>query len=257
MAYGIYKFPKLGNDNLKLIQLLKIIFNFAGGIRLNFEAIYFIISPNISLSTCKAIAFIHAIVFFIYRSSLILCLFYKVKLLCELKNSLYLGLSLIILRVIFQIIDIVLIKPEIESSICRPNLLNNSITTWLYVIMDFIIELLLSYLVIRFMNKAKKSIKNEMINNSKASNSTLISYKNSFKIYNSIIFWFMIRIIIALFLNVITSLNTTSISKMNVALISTFNIIICIIMSIVLTYSKDIIKYLSNVQSSPYQNNLL
>src|SRR5688572_29753639 len=101
--YSLFTFPGSIIIELKIIQLFKTVFNFTGGIRLNIEIIYFMLP----LTMCKSIAFTQAAAFLIYRTSLMLCLFYKVRILyrhnlAKAINRLSLlgfGLFLILLRI--------------------------------------------------------------------------------------------------------------------------------------------------------------
>ena len=67
--------------DVKIIYLTRILFNFSGGIKLNFELSYYMLNPSITHSACINI--------FIYRTSLIICLFYKVKVICDKTDKLY------------------------------------------------------------------------------------------------------------------------------------------------------------------------
>jgi hypothetical protein len=209
---------------------------------LNFELSYFMLSPSITHITCKTIAFLHALIFLIYRTSLIICLFYKVKVICYKTDKLFFGIFLIFVRTIFQIIQISLLKPEVENTKCKVNLFNNLITTWGFVATDFIIEIYLAFKVIVIMNIAKRK--------SYCSENEYGSIKKTISILNSVIFWFSIRILIAVLLNLVTVLNTGIILNLNLAVIPTLNFFICISMSLLLTYCKDIVSYLAHLQQN-------
>ena len=239
----LIKFPKTFKTDVKIIYLASILFNFAGGMKLNFELVYYMLTPNITYNTCKAIAFVHALVFLIYRSSLIICLFYKVKVISGKAEKLFFGIFLILVRTVFQILHIVMLTPEVENTKCKVNLFSNLITTWGFVATDFIIELYLAFKVITIMNTAKKK-SNYNYNNDYGCNTV-----DTYRVLNAVIFWYSIRILMAVLLNVATAFNTRIISDLHILVIPTLNLFICISMSLLLTYCKDIISYLSHLQN--------
>ena len=49
--------------DVKIIYLTRILFNFSGGIKLNFELSYYMLNPSITHSACKTIALVHALIF--------------------------------------------------------------------------------------------------------------------------------------------------------------------------------------------------
>lgn len=207
------------------------------------------LSSDITHFACKSIVVTHAVLFLIYRSSLIICLFYKVKVICNYRQNLLFGILLIFVRTVFQIVNTTLIKAEIDRSKCKVNLFKNLITSYGFIGIDFIIELYLAIKVIIIISDAKKRIFTN--NNFSAENDKdlMFSTRNeNIRIFNSVIFWFSIRILIAVILNIITILSTVVISNLHVTVIPTLNFFICILMSLFLTYSKDIITYLSHFQ---------
>ena len=231
----------------------KILFNLTGGIKLIFDLIYFILNSNFTLNSCKIFSVFYAIIFFLYRLSLVTCLFFKVKVILNQKERLLFGIFLLCLRIVLQIVHTSLINPELKEGKCISNLLKNLITTYGIVIIDFIIEIYLAFKVINFIINAKKMlIESKNINeNSVSSKSNFSSIsKNSskienYRIFNSVIFWFTFRIIFAILLNFVTSLNAGIIPNLHITIITSLNILICVLMSLFLTYSKDIIRYLS------------
>ena len=201
--------------------------------RLNIEIVYFMLA-TITYITCKIIAIIQATLFLIYRSSLMLCLFYKVQLLykhrsVKVANGLTLfrfGLLLILIRFGFNIAHILLINPEVIDGICKANNYRSQIAAWGFIGTDFLIEIYLSINIMRLLMHAKK-------------NGNSYNFDNSF---DAVIIWCIIRITIALILNLITA-----ITIMNVASaihIQTLNVVVCIAMSYSLTYDKDVIRFI-------------
>lgn len=212
--------------------------------KLNFELIYYMLSPNIKFITCKSIAFIHALVFLIYKSSLVICLFYKVKVICDKKDKLFFGMFLIFVRTMFQIIHTSLLKPEVENTKCKVNLFKNLITTWGFIGTDFIIELYLAYKVIIIINIAKRKSYSDTENDTEK-----LSNRETFRVLNAVIYWYSIRILMAVLLNVVTALSTGIIPNLHMTIIPTLNFFICILMSLLLTYCKDIITFLTHMQN--------
>jgi len=253
-AYIICNFPNIPKLEIKIIYISKIIFNLTGGIKLNFDLVYYMLSPNVTFIACKTIVLINAIVFLIYRTSLVICLFYKVILICDNKQRLFSGLLLILVRIGFQIVHTALIKPEVEGSKCKANLFKNLITTWGFIGTDFLIEIYLAYKVIILMNIAKRKSNyyfhctgSDPTSSRLSCNIRKLSSRETYRVFNAVIFWFIIRILMAILLNLITILNTGIIPNLHVTIISTLNLFICIAMSLLLTYSKDIISYLSHL----------
>lgn len=233
--------------------MTKILFNLTGGIKLIFDLIYFILSSNFTLNSCKIFSVFYAIIFFIYRLSLITCLFFKVKIILNQNDRLIIGIILLCLRIVLQIVHTSLINPELKDDKCISNLLKNLITTYGIIIIDFIIEIYLGIKVINFIINAKKTLiesKNNYESSvSNESNFSSINKKSAkvenYRIFNSVIIWFTFRIIFAILLNFITALNAGIIPNLNVIIVISLNILICVFMSFFITYSKDIIRYLS------------
>jgi hypothetical protein len=213
------------------------------------------LSSDVTLVTCKTIALMHALIFLIYRTSLVVCLFYKVKLISNNKQRLYFGYLLLFVRIVFQTVHTALIKPEVKESVCKANLFKSLITTWGYIGTDFLIEIYIACKVIKLMRIAKSDYTKYWTNLS-SNDSNFIPSSSSdrnfyiietYKVFNAVIYWFTIRILMAILLNFATTLNTGIIHELHITIISTLNFIICVSMSLLLTYSKDIISYISHL----------
>jgi len=77
-----------------------------------------------------------------------------------------------------------------------------------------------------------------------------LSNRETFRVLNAVIYWYSIRILMAVLLNVVTALSTGIISNLHMTVIPTLNFFICVLMSLLLTYCKDIISYLTHIQNS-------
>ena len=173
-------------------------------------------------------------------------MFYKVKIICDNNQRLFSGLFLICIRIGFQIVHTALIKPEVEESRCKSNLFKNLITTWGFIGTEFLINIYLTYKVIIIMRNAKRKSNYFHCTNSTSShlsNDTRnSSSRETYRVFNAVIIWFTIRILMAILLNLVTTLSTGIIANVHMTIIPTLNFFICVAMSLLL-----IVKMLSHI----------
>ncbi|CAG8512646.1 10662_t:CDS:2 [Acaulospora morrowiae] len=234
------------------LRFLKIIFNFTGGVRFIFDFFY-IALQSVILTNCGVLAYIHDIFNLIYRTSLACFLLCNLRKLSERKVDKWISLTLLVIRVSFQTLHVIFLRPKVTSisMSCNPEINSGtSLPIFLmtgFLITDFIIELYVAFRFIYILKRAKKIHTRNALSYGLSSDSRIILRK-----FGGIQFWFLIRVFIALSLTFITLFdsffnlrgvaNQIVVDVANQIVVPTIICLICIAMSYVITLESEIVE---------------
>ncbi|CAG8459960.1 7913_t:CDS:2 [Paraglomus brasilianum] len=212
--------------------ILKTLFNLSGAARLLVSFAVIMVSI-ITAKQCDNMTFVHEVLSFIYRESLVAFLLWR---LIHITNSVWdkhVALILILTRTglqLYQIIADRLVTHSTTTDSCNV-LVHDKLATIMFVVTDYLIDLYITVRLAQILGSA----------NRKYSRSVSVPRDSKRTIFTAVLWWNLLRVFVATLVDSL-ALYTVTATNIDQVLFNTLQAIVCIAMSYVLTFDADIVR---------------
>lgn len=217
-------------------NILKIIFNLSGLLRILSVFVIIMVPYNLTLSTCRSLSYASGFANLCFRESLAIFLLWRLRQIEHREFDKWISLVLIFIRTIANLIQLALSKPFIGDQDCYPNPNSAKIPIWIVIGCDFLIEIYATIRLVKILKRANRNAAQINSNMERRTKRTL---------FTAVMYWNFLRLAIAFIISVVSSvfvelvnISSSTHSAIHSAILFAFTIML----SYVITVDAEIVR---------------